>query len=364
MTHHGNTAHTDSSLVTISERAFGTTKSGQKVSEYILSNRGGISVSILTWGGVVRSIVVPDTQGMSADVVLGFDSLEPYEERHPYFGTITGRYANRIANGSFTLDGITYALAKNNGPNHLHGGIYGFDRVVWKAETSSVPNSATLTLSYVSADGEEGYPGEVSTRVTYTLSSDNSLAVEYTATSTKATPINLTNHSYFNLAGHNSGNVLGHSLTIDADRYVPVDETSIPLGPLAPLNNTPFDFRTPQAIGARISQVGIGYDHTYVLSTAPRSLHRAAQASDPVSGRYLEVLTTEPGVQLYTGNYLDGSVKGKGGATYLKHAGFCLETQHFPDSPNQPTYPTTILRPGETYHSKTVMKFGATTPTK
>ncbi len=364
MTHHGNTAHTDSSRVTISERPFGNTKSGQKISEYTLSNRGGASVSIITWGGIVRSINVPDSQGRSKDIVLGFDALEPYEERHPYFGTITGRYANRIAKGSFALDGSTYTLANNNGPNHLHGGVYGFDRVAWKAEPSSTTDSATLLLSYVSADGEEGYPGEVSARVTYTLSSDNSLAVEYTATTTKATPINLTNHSYFNLAGHNSGDVLAHTLSIDADRYVPVDETSIPLGPLASLNNTPFDFRAPHAIGARISQVGIGYDHTYVLSTAPRPLHFAARASDPVSGRYLEVLTTEPGVQLYTGNYLDGSVKGKGGATYEKHAGFCLETQHFPDSPNQPTYPSTILRPGETYSSKTVMKFGADIPTR
>lgn len=362
MTHHGNTAQTTPSPVTISERPFGTTKSGQKVSEFILTNPGGVSASILTWGGIIRSIIVPDSQGKNADIVLGFDSLQPYEERHPYFGTITGRYANRIAQGTFTLDGSTYTLAKNNGPNHLHGGTYGFDRVVWKASTSTTSDSATLLLSYVSADGEEGYPGEVSTRVAYTLSSDNSLTVEYTATSTKATPINLTNHSYFNLAGHNTGDVLGHTLTIEGARYVPVDETSIPLGPLAPVDKTPFDFRAPQLIGARISQVGIGYDHTYVLSTAPRPLHFAARASDPVSGRYLEVLTTEPGVQLYTGNYLDGSVKGKGGAAYKKHAGFCLETQHFPDSPNQPTYPSTILRPGETYSSKTVMKFGAILP--
>jgi aldose 1-epimerase len=359
MTHPGNTAQSNPSPVTISERPFGNTRSGKKVSEFILANPGGVSVCILNWGGIIRSILVPDSRGKSADVVLGFDSLAPYEERHPYFGTITGRYANRIAKGSFTLDEVTYSLAKNNGPNHLHGGINGFDRVIWNASTSTAPDSATLLLSYVSANGEEGYPGEVATKVAYTLSSDNALTVEYTATSTKATPINLTNHSYFNLAGHSAGPVLGHTLVIDASRYVPVDETSIPLGPLAPTADTPFDFREPHTIGERISQVGVGYDHTYVLATSPRPLHFAARALDPDSGRYLEVFTTEPGVQLYTGNYLDGTLRGKGGAQYHKHSGFCLETQHFPDSPNQPAYPSTILRPGETYSSKTVMKFGA-----
>lgn len=359
MSTHVNTAHDTTSPPTISERPFGITKSGETISEFTLTNPGGISVSVLSWGGVVRSITAPDSKGKNADVVLGFDSLAPYEERHPYFGTITGRYANRIAQGSFTLDGNTYTLAKNNGPNHLHGGIIGFDRKAWTTSTSSTSDSVTLILSYVSKDGEEGYPGEVDTRVIYTLFSDNSLSIEYTATTTKATPINLTNHSYFNLAGHDSGDVLRHTLTIEADRYVPVDETSIPLGPLASLERTPFDFRSPHPIGERIAMVGIGYDHTYVLSNAPRPLHFAARAEDPSSGRYVEIHTTEPGVQLYTGNYLDGSVKGKGGAAYHKHAGFCLETQHFPDSPNQPSYPSTILRPGETYTSKTVMSFGA-----
>ena len=359
MTTHSNTAHNEVSGPTISESSFGTTKSGEKVSEFILSNPGGITVSIITWGGIIRSITAPDSHGKRADIVLGFDSLEPYQERHPYFGTITGRYANRIAKGSFTLDGETYSLAKNNGPNHLHGGAQGFDRKVWAAATSRTADSAILTLSYKSADGEEGYPGEVSVQVAYTLSADNSLAVQYTATTTKATPINLTNHSYFNLAGHNSGDVLKQSLTIEAERYVPVDETSIPLGPLAPLEHTAFDFRTPHSIGDKITDAGIGYDHTYVLSDAPRTLHFAARAEDPQSGRFIELLTTEPGVQLYTGNYLDGSVKGKGGVVYKKHAGFCLETQHFPDSPNQPGYPSTILRPGESYTSKTMMKFGA-----
>jgi aldose 1-epimerase len=329
------------------------------VVEYTLSNPGGISASILTWGGIIRTLTVPDRNGRLADVVLGFDSLPPYEERHPYFGTITGRFANRIAQGRFTLDGKTYSLATNNGPNHLHGGIHGFDRKVWKATTATTPNAVQLKLSYVSADGEEGYPGDLSTRVTYTLTSEDALLIDYEATTTKATPVNLTNHAYFNLAGHNSGQVLNQELVIDADRMVPVDETSIPLGPLERVTGTPFDFRTPHTIGERISQVGIGYDHSYVLADAPRALTFAARARDPHSGRYIEVATTEPGVQLYTGNYLDGTLTGKDGARYHKHAGFCLETQHLPDSVNQPSYPSTILRPGETFRSTTVFQFGA-----
>ena len=359
MSTYSNTAKSTPSNPTISERPFGTTKDGQQITEYTLSNPGGISTSILTWGGIIRTIIVPDRTGTVADVVLGFDELAPYEERHPYFGTITGRFANRIAHGKFTLDDKTYSLATNNGPNHLHGGTKGFDRVVWDAKTSRTPTSANLILSYVSPDGEEGYPGAVSVEVTYTLASDNALTVTYKASTTKATPVNLTNHSYFNLAGHASGNVLKQKLTIDADRFIPVDETSIPLGPLEKVAGTPFDFTSPHEIGERILEVGIGYDHTYVLSEAPRSLHFAARAVDPSSGRYVELLTTEPGVQLYTGNYLDGSLKGKGGAGYEKHSGFCLETQHFPDSVNQPSYPSTILRPGETYLSTTVMRFGA-----
>ena len=356
---HSNTAQSLQSSPTISQRPFGATKDGRSISEYTLSNPGGVSTSIITWGGIVRTILVPDKDGKVADVVLGFDDLAPYEERHPYFGTITGRFANRIAHGRFTLDGTTYSLATNNGPNHLHGGLIGFDRVVWNAKTLTTPRSVSLILSHMSPDGDEGYPGAVTVEVTYTLASDNSLTVNYTASTTKATPINLTNHSYFNLAGHSSGNVLKQTLTIAADRYVPVDETSIPLGPLQKVAGTPFDFTKPHEIGVRISEVGIGYDHTYVLSDAPQPLHVAARAVEPSSGRYLEVLTTEPGVQLYTGNYLDGSLTGKSGAVYNKHSGFCLETQHFPDSVNQPSYPSTILRPGEMYSSTTVMKFGA-----
>ncbi len=343
----------------MSERPFGTTRHGESVTEFTLSNPGGISTSILTFGGIIRTLIVDDRAGNPADVVLGFVSLQSYEERHPYFGTITGRFANRIARGTFTLDGTTYTLATNNGPNHLHGGVDGFDRKVWKATTSSTSDAVHLQLSYVSPDGEEGYPGELSTTVTYTLTSRDELVIEYEATTTKPTPINLTNHAYFNLAGHNSGDILKHELMIDAERMVPVDETSIPLGPLASVADTPFDFRAPHTIGERISQVGIGYDHNYVVTDAPQELHLAARAIDPESGRYLEVLTTEPGVQLYTGNYLDGTLTGKGSTTYQKHAGFCLETQHFPDSVNQPIYPSTILRPGDTFRSTTFMRFGA-----
>ena len=344
---------------TITHRAFGTTRTGEEVVEYTLTNPGGVATSILTWGGIIRTLTVPDRNGQVADIVLGFDSLEPYEERHPYFGTITGRFANRIAHGRFTLDGKTYTLATNNGPNHLHGGINGFDRKVWKATSSSTPSAVHLTLSYVSPDGEEGYPGALSTSVTYTLTSDNELRISYEATTTKATPINLTNHTYFNLAGHETGHVLDQVLVIDSNMMVPVDETSIPLGPLTSVANTPFDFRTPHTIGERIANIGGGYDHNYVLSDQPRALTRAARAEDPHSGRFVEILTTEPGVQLYTGNYLDGTLTGKGGAIYRKHAGFCLETQHYPDSVNQPSYPTTILRPGETFRSTTVIRCGA-----
>lgn len=343
---------------TITHRTFGTTRAGEEVVEYTLTNPGGVSASILTWGGIIRTLTAPDRNGKLADIVLGFDSLEPYEERHPYFGTITGRFANRIARGRFSLDGETYTLATNNGPNHLHGGSNGFDRKVWKATDSSTPGAVHLKLSYVSPDGEEGYPGEMSTTVTYTVTSTNELRISYEATTTKATPINLTNHAYFNLAGHDSGDVLHQELVIEADRMVPVDDTSIPLGPLASVTNTPFDFRAPHTIGERIAHVGIGYDHNYVLSDTPRPLTLAARAKDPTSGRFVEILTTEPGVQLYTGNYLDGTLTGKGGTTYRKHAGFCLETQHFPDSVNQPSYPSTILRPGETFRSTTVIRCG------
>jgi aldose 1-epimerase len=342
----------------IEERTFGTLKSGTPVSEYTLTNSSGMRVKVLTFGGIVRTIEVPDRSGKTADVVLGFDSLASYEERHPYLGTITGRVANRIAKGHFSLDGKTYSLAINNGPNHLHGGVVGFDRAVWKASTTVTDRAATLTLSHTSPDMDEGYPGELSISVDYSLTNSNELWIRYRATTNKATPINLTNHSYFNLSGEGHGDILSHTLEINADKIVPVDETSIPTGTLMNVQGTPFDFRQPHAIGERISQVGIGYDHTYVLSSTSRDPELAATLSDPSTGRVLTVLTTEPGVQLYTGNYLNGSLTGKSGSRYGKHAGVCLETQHFPDSVNQPSFPTTILRPGEEYTQTTVLRFG------
>lgn len=341
----------------VSKSAFGLTRDGRQVDEYTLSSGSGVSVSIITWGGIIRSLRTPDRDGQPADIVLGFDSLDPYEARHPYFGTITGRFANRIAKGSFVLDGKRYALATNNGPNHLHGGENGFDRAVWNARTESKQDSASLILSHVSPDGDQGYPGEVSVEVTYTLSANNTLQIDYSATSTKATPINLTSHSYFNLAGHDSGDVLKQRLEIYADKMVPVDDSLIPTGELRPVTSTPFDFRKPHAIGDRIAEVPPGYDHTFVLQNS-HGFRRAAYAWDPASGRALEIVTSEPGVQFYTGNFLDGSEKGKDGVSYQKHAGFCLETQHFPDSVNQPNFPSTILRPGETYRTSTVLKFG------
>jgi aldose 1-epimerase len=350
---------TQSTHPDISVRPFGQTRQGLAVEEYTLSSGNGVTTSIITWGGIIRTLLVPDRQGRIEDIVLGFDALEPYEDRHPYFGTITGRFANRIARGKFSLDGKDYTLAINNGPNHLHGGLDGFDRVVWKARSERTADYARVTLSYTSPDGDEGYPGELNTDVTYTLTKENTLRIDYKATTTKPTPINLTNHSYFNLAGHSSGDILSQQLMINADNIVPVDENLIPTGSLAPVKGTAFDFTSSHAIGDRISEVGIGYDHTFVITPEGPGLKVAARVCETASGRVLEVQTTEPGVQLYTGNYLDGTQIGKGGSRYAKHGGFCLETQHFPDSVHQPQFPSTILRPGEVYQQATILKFSA-----
>jgi aldose 1-epimerase len=315
-------------------------------------------VHAITYGGIITEVRVPDRDGRLGDVVLGFDRLDGYLREHPYFGAIVGRYANRIGNARFTLAGRTYTLAANNGRNHLHGGIRGFDKAIWHAEAAGRNG---VIFSLVSADGEEGYPGRLAVRVTYTLTEKNELIVDYHATTDKATPVNLTQHSYFNLAGR--GDILEHELMIDADRYTPVDSTLIPTGELASVDGTPLDFRKPTRIGARIDgthpqlQPGRGYDHNWVLNRTGGQLQLAARVTEPSSGRVLEVSTTEPGVQFYSGNFLDGTLKGKSGQVYGRRAGLCLETQHFPDSPNRPEFPSTILEPGREYRTQTVFRF-------
>jgi aldose 1-epimerase len=344
--------------------AFGKMPDGTSVEVYTLTNKQGIEIRAITYGGIIQSLRVPDRSGKFDDIVLGFETLEGYVGEHPYFGAIIGRFGNRIGGAQFALDGRTYKLAANDGPNHLHGGVKGFDKVVWKASSTRSEAGPAVVFTRVSPDGEEGYPGNLNVRVTYTLTDRNELIVDYHATTDRATPVNLTQHSYFNLAGHASGDILGQELTINADRYTPVDETLIPTGELAPVASTPFDFRQATAIGARINadhpqlKAGKGYDHNWVLNRKGAGLQPAARAYDPKTGRTLAVSTTEPGIQFYAGNFLDGTVKGKGGAVYRHRTGFCLETQHFPDSPNKPKFPSTILKPGAEYRSRTVFTFG------
>lgn len=328
----------------------------EKVFLYSLKNPNGMEVKITNYGGIVTSVLVPDKDGTIEDIVLGFDSLDGYLGEHPYFGCIVGRYANRIAGGKFELDGKTYELATNNGPNHLHGGNAGFDKKIWNAADLVTTDSVALILEYTSPDGEEGYPGNLDVKVTYVLNNNNELKIFYEAVSDRPTPVNLTNHSYFNLAGAGSGDVLDHILMIDASRYTVVDETLIPTGELRPVENTPMDFSAPKMIGKDIGQVPGGYDHNFVLNNSGE-FDKVAEVYHEESGRVLEVFTSEPGLQFYSGNFLDGSVKGKGGVGYQKHYGFCLETQHFPDSPNQPGFPDVILRPGEKYQYQTTYKF-------
>lgn len=340
----------------ITIKSFGFLKD-REVFLYSLSNNSGFTVEITNYGGIVTSIFTQDRDGVVDDVVLGYDSLNDYLIETPYFGAIIGRYANRIARARFTLDGISYPLAANNGPNHLHGGISGFDKVIWTAETIKDDSTASLKLSYLSPDGEEGYPGNLETSVIYTVTRDNKLQIEYTAKTDKATPVNLSHHSYFNLGGTDGKNILDHVLFIDADRFTPVDETLIPTGEFAALDSTPMDFRVPELIGSRIHKVPGGYDHNYVLNNK-EGFARVAEVYCTKSGRYMEVFTDEPGIQFYSGNFLNGSIVGEKGLVYQKHHGLCLETQHFPDSPNQPGFPNTILRPGETYKQFTVYRFG------
>ena len=347
-------------MLAVTRAPFGRTPDGQDIEVFTLRNANGIEVKAITYGGIITSLKTPDRNGAMADIVLGFDSLDGYLGDHPYFGAIIGRYGNRIANGRFTLDKNEYRLAVNNGPNHLHGGVKGFDKQVW---TPEILGNNAVRFSRISPDGEEGYPGTLQVAVVYSLTNYNELIVEYQANTDLPTHVNLTQHSYFNLAGAGSGDILGHELMIAADSYTPVDATLIPTGEVATVAGTPFDFRTPTAIGARIGAAhpqiknGQGYDHNWVLTRIKDSPQLAARVVEPASGRVLEVATTEPGMQFYAGNFLDGTIAGKGGRAYGRRSGFCLETQHYPDSPNQPDFPSTELRPGDMYSSRTIFRF-------
>jgi aldose 1-epimerase len=347
----------------VDKTKFGTTKDGQAVDLFTLTNANGIVARVMTYGALLTELHVPDRAGQTADVVLGFKTLEAYEGAHPYFGATIGRVANRIAKGAFKLDGQEYALATNNGPNHLHGGVKGFDKRVWKAQTVPATGGVAVKFTCTSADMEEGYPGTLTATVVYTLTDRNELRLDYTAATDKATPVNLTNHSYFNLAGDGNGDILGHELTIMADRYTPVDDTLIPTGEIASVRGTVMDFNRSTPIGTRIAQVPGpppgGYDHNYVLTHGGGVLAMSATVRERSSGRMMDVLTSEPGVQLYTGNFLDGTLTGKAGVAYKQHFGFCLETQHFPDAVNHPNFPSVVLKPGKTFKSTTVYRFSA-----
>ena len=344
---------------------FGFLPDGGTVDLFLLTNDNGMQASITNYGCIVTSLTAPDRNGLLADVVLGFDNLDHYLAGHPYFGAIVGRYGNRIANGAFTLDGETYALARNNNANHLHGGATGFDKALWSAKPEFNAEGPRLRLAHVSANGDEGYPGRLEVFVEYTLTHDNELRVDYRATTDDPTHVNLTNHSYFNLAGPGGGDILSHEVLINADHFTPVDEGLIPTGEIRSVEGTPMDFREPATIGARIDtddeqlRFGSGYDHNFVLNRVDRELSLAARVIEPTTGRVMEVLTIEPGVQFYTANFLDGGLTGKGGTAYGRRCALCLETQHFPDSPNKPEFPTTVLRPGEVYESTTVYRFSA-----
>ena len=349
---------------TVTKQSFGKTAAGENVDLYTLRNTHGVEAKITNYGGILVSLKVADRIGKFDDVVLGFNDLDSYLTKNsPYFGALIGRYGNRIAKGRFTLNGVEYKLAVNNGENHLHGGIKGFDKVVWTGHEMKTNAGPAVVLTYLSKDGEEGYPGNLNVRVVYTLTNNNELKIEYSATTDKDTVTNLTHHSYFNLAGEGNGDILDQRLTINANRFVPTDAGSIPTGELRRVAGTPFDFLKATAIGARINQddeqlkFGKGYDHTFVINGRPGTLRLAATALEPTSGRVMQVWTTEPGVQFYTGNFLDGTLTGKSGKPYPFRSGFCLETQHFPDSPNHPSFPTTTLRKGATYKSTTIYRF-------
>jgi aldose 1-epimerase len=346
----------------VKKELFGSVE-GNPVDLYTLTNAHGLEARVTNFGGAIISLRVPDKKGQFADVVLGFDKLEDYATNEPNFGVIIGRYGNRIAKARFVLDGKEYKLAANNGPNTLHGGIKGFSKAIWKAEPFQNSKGTGLVFTYTSKDGEEGFPGNLTTKITYTLTDKNELIFDYEATTDKPTPVNLTQHSYFNLKGEGHGDILGHDLMLNADRFTPVDENMIPTGELRPVKNTPFDFTKATAIGARISsddeqiKLGRGYDHNFVINRKSPKLELTARVLEPETGRVLEVYTTEPGVQFYSGNFLNGKLVGKNGHAYQQRDGFALETQHYPDSPNHPEFPNTILRPGKTYRSETIYKF-------
>lgn len=340
----------------VTEKPFGNHE-GQAITEYTLTNANGMQVGIINYGGTITKLMVPGKNGETIDVVTGYDSLSGFlQNGNPYFGALIGRYGNRIAKGKFTLDGQTYTLAGNDNGNSLHGGKKGYDKVVWTAEKQS---DSTLKLSYHSKDGEEGYPGNLDVTVVYTLTGDNGLKLDYTATTDKATPVNLTSHAYFNLSGGSDSTILDHELQMNADKYTPVNAQLIPTGQIADVKGTPMDFTASKPIGRDIAQVKGGYDHNWALNKNGTALEKVATLSHPKSGRFMDVYTTEPGLQFYSGNFLNGTLTNtKGGAKYVKHAALCLETQHFPDSPNHPNFPNTILKPGETYKQTTVYKFG------
>lgn len=350
----------------VTKEPFGKTPDGQQVDLYTIRNTHGAEATITNYGAIVVSLKVPDRNGKFDDVVLGFNDFESYLKKNdPYFGAIVGRYGNRIAKGRFKLNGVEYKLATNNGENHLHGGIKGFDKVVWTGHGMNTKSGPAVVLTYLSKDGEEGYPGNLNARVVYTLTNNNELKIDYTATTDKDTVTNLTHHSYFNLKGEGNGDILDHLVTINADRFVPTDAGSIPTGNLEKVAGTPFDFLKPMAIGARINdddkqlKFGQGYDHTWVINGRGNVLRLAATAYETTSGRFMEVWTTEPGMQFYTGNFLNGTLTGKSGKVYERRTGFCFETQHYPDSPNHPAFPTTTLKKGQTYKSTTIYKFSS-----
>ena len=348
----------------ITKETWGKTAAGEAVERYTLTNARGASVQIITLGGTVTSIKVPDRAGTLGDVTLGFDTLEGYLKPHPFFGVLVGRYGNRIGNAAFTLDGKTYQLAKNNGANSLHGGRKGFDKYVWKAREVPSRDGLAIELTHVSPDGDEGFPGTLTANVVYTWTDANALRIDYTATTDKPTVVNLTNHTYFNLSSGAAGTIVGHELRLAADHFTPVDKGLIPTGEIRAVKGTPFDFTASRTIGQHIDaadeqiQFGGGYDHNFVLNGTAGAMRPAARVAERTSGRVMEVTTTEPGVQFYTGNFLDGTLVGRGGKTYPRRAGFCLETQHYPDSPNKPKFPSVVLRPGETYRTSTQYTFG------